>query len=149
MINSCTKTPSSCYMSTQCKKWVWPCYHTLIVLLQLIIFGHLLPHNRQRLGEKLCNHSGTVKEISDLLMKGADVNWRNSIGWTALHWASFSRPDIIKVLLKSSPNINQQTDFGKTPLHHACYCGYLPCVKLLLATGQCDTGECESASVYM
>ena len=152
MVNSCTKTTSSCCIFTQCKKWVWPCYHTLIVLLLLITLGHFLPHNRQRLGEKLCNiceRGGTVKEVSDLLMKGADVNWRNSLGWTALHYASFGKPDIIKELLKSSPNINQQDVSGGTPLHKSCTYGYLLCVKLLLATGQCDTGQCESASVYI
>ena len=73
-------------------------------------------------------------------MKGADVNWRNSLGWTALHCASFGRPDIIKLLLKSSPNINQQSNAKNTSLHYACIGGSLPCVKLLLATGQCDTG---------
>ena len=71
-------------------------------------------------------------------MKGADVNWRDGADWTALHWAS--RPDIIKMLLKSSPNINQQDVAGETPLHMSCIYGHLPCVKLLLATGQCDTG---------
>ena len=118
-------------------------HHTLIVSLLLIVFGDLLPHNRQRLGEELfnvCDRGGTVKEVSDLLMKGADVNWKSSIGWTALHRASFCRPDIIKVLLESSPNINQQSIGGETPLHKSCKFGSLPCVKLLLATGQCDTG---------
>ena len=118
-------------------------HHTLIVSLLLIVFGHPLPHNRQRLGEKLynvCDCRGTVKEVSDLLMKGADVNWRGSLGWTALHCASCGRPHISKVLLKSSPNINQQSNTGNTPLHLVCKYGSLPCVKLLLATGQCDTG---------
>ena len=73
-------------------------------------------------------------------MQRADVNWRDDAGWTALHCASCGRPDIIKLLLKSSPNINQQSYGGNTPLHLACYNGSLPCVKLLLATGQCDTG---------
>ena len=112
-------------------------------LLLLITLGHPLLHNRQQLGEKLCkvfDGGGTVKEVSDLLMKGADVNWRNDTGWTALHHASFGRPAIIKVLLKSSPNINQQSNAKNTSLHYSCIGGSLPCVKLLLATGQCDTG---------
>ena len=74
-------------------------------------------------------------------MKGADVNWKDSLDCTALHAASHGRPDIVKMLLKSSPNINQQNFYGDTALHKACELGYINCVKLLLATGQCDTGQ--------
>ena len=72
-------------------------------------------------------------------MNGADLNWTDGTGWTALHWASI-RPHIMKVLLKSSPNINKQDASGSSPLHKTCKYGDLPCVKLLLVTGQCDTG---------
>ena len=104
---------------------------------------HLLPNIRQYLGGLLyiaCDHGASVGEISDLLMRGANVNWMNNQGWTALHWASFGRPDIMKVLLRASPNINQQNIDGCTPLHYACKYGHIDCIKLLLITGQCDTG---------
>ena len=112
-------------------------------LLLIIIIVHFLPHNRQHLGEELIKAAcdGSVGRVRELLMKGGDVNWRDGgADWTALHWASCGRPHMIKVLLKSSPNINQQSNTCDTSLHFACYFGSLPCVKLLLATGQCDTG---------
>ena len=115
---------------------------TSIIPILLIISVHLLPHNRQYLGEELkkATLDSNVRRVRELLMKGADVNWRDDYDWTALHWASFGKPHIIKVLLISSPNINQRSILGDTALHHACNGGYLPCVKLLLVTGQCDTG---------
>ena len=70
------------------------------------------------------------------------MNWKDIDGWTPLYHACFwNRSDIVKELLKYNPKLNQRTnDFGNTALHRACRCGYLVCVKLLLATGQCDLG---------
>ena len=68
------------------------------------------------------------------------MNWKNSSGWRPLYRACLlNRLDIVKELLKYNPELNQQT-VGETALHAACICGSLDCVKLLLATGQCDLG---------
>ena len=70
------------------------------------------------------------------------MNWRDSsTDRTSLNVASLNgKSDIVRVLLKSSLNINQKSGAGDTALHKACLCGDMDCVKLLLATGQCDTG---------
>ena len=70
------------------------------------------------------------------------MNWKNNlIGWTPLYHACLrNRPDIVKELLNYNPKLNQQTNSGNTAIHIACRYGYLDCVKLLLATGQCDLG---------
>ena len=111
----------------------------------IITSVHLLPHNRQRLGEELynsCDHYGDVWRVRELLRRGADVNWRKSgDGWMPLHLACFyNRSDIVQELLKYYPKLNQQTVDGDTAAHFACSNGYLDCVKLLLATEQCDLG---------
>ena len=123
-------------------------HHTLIVPLLLITAVHLLPHNRQQLGEELynaCGPHGDVRRVRELLKRGADVNWKKSTGWTPLYRACLhNKSDIVKELLKYKPTenqLNQQANYSKeTALHAACRCGDLDCVKLLLATGQCDLG---------
>ena len=112
----------------------------------LIVYCLPPPHNSQQqlqLGESLlwASRDGNVRRVTEILDKGAPVNWRDSVGWTALHVASYdNRAEIVKVLLKHHPLINQQDGLSRTPLHFACWRGYLDCVKLLLATGQCDLG---------
>ena len=70
------------------------------------------------------------------------MNWKNSDMWTVLYRACVcNRSDIVKELLKYNPKLNQQTiSTDRTAIHAACSNGSLDCVKLLLATGQCDLG---------
>ena len=90
-----------------------------------------------------CGPHGEVGEVSKLLKEGVPADERGTGEWTALHTACFyNRADIVKVLLKYSPNVNQQTtSFWQTPIHIACKKGSMNCVKLLLQTGQCDLGN--------
>ena len=113
---------------------------------------HCLPYlhtSQQQLGVSLWMASGRgdVGRVTELLKKGANVNWRyidlgaHRIGLAVLHEAClYNRAEVVKELLKHSPSINQQTKNGDTPLHLACREGHIECAKLLLATEQCDLG---------
>ena len=70
------------------------------------------------------------------------MNWKDYDDWTPLHAAClWNIADIVKELLKYNPKLNQQTDDHRdTAAHFACRHGSLDCIKLLLATGQCDLG---------
>ena len=84
---------------------------------------------------------GDVRRVTEILDEGASVHWRDSDGWTALHKACWNnRAEVVTVLLKHNPLINQQDRWEYTPMHDACGRGYIDCVKSLLATGQCDLG---------
>ena len=104
---------------------------------------YLLPHNsQQQLDLYTASQSGDVRRVTEVLKEVASIiNWRDSLGRTALHTACINnRAEVVKVLLKHNSIINQQTDGGNTPLHYACWSGSTDCIKLLLATGQCDLG---------
>ena len=84
-----------------------------------------------------------MDDVERLLARGAPVNWRDSNGCTALHWACINNhPDVVKILTQQDGiDVNVQDIFKDTPLHYACRWGYLKCVQLLMATGQCDLGK--------
>ena len=93
-----------------------------------------------------------MERVTKLLEGGAPVNWRNHDynGFTPLHISChYNKAEVVKVLLRYNPNVNQQKDDGLTALHISCLLGHIDCVKLLLATGQCDQGWCESMCVRM
>ena len=102
--------------------------------------------SQDQLGWELykASHDGNVERVTELLQEGAPVNWRNKdhFGFSALHTscAINNRSEVVKVLLRYGPNVNQPKNDGYTPAHLACFWGSLDCLKLLLATGQCDLG---------
>ena len=109
---------------------------------------HCLPpptiHCSDGLGQQLYDASrcGRVEKVERLLARGAPVNWRDSDGWTALHYACITNHvDVVKILTsQDNIDVNIQDDIKNTPLHWACYEGHLKCVEILCATGQCDLG---------
>ncbi len=88
---------------------------------------------------------GRVDEVERLLARGAPVNWRNRGGWTALHIACYmynNHPDVVKILTQHDGiDVNVQDTSNHTPLHWACWFGYLKCVQVLMETEQCDLGK--------
>ena len=110
---------------------------------------HCLPpptiHCSHDLGQQLLEASqrGRVDEVERLLARGAPVDWRNSVGWTALHTAcNNNHTDVVKILTRQDGiDVNVQDNWKNTPLHLACRLGNLKCVQLLMATGQCDLGK--------
>jgi ankyrin repeat protein len=63
-----------------------------------------------------------VKPLFILLLKGASVNGRNSLGCTPLHLAASSgNLEVMKLLLDFGADINSQNNLEVTPLYFAVY----------------------------
>ena len=77
-----------------------------------------------------------IEKIQSLLSEGANVNEKDWLGYTALHWAIyFGYIDVAKVLLSEGANPNIQSDTGRTPLQIATEMRYEKLVELLRMQG--------------
>ena len=60
---------------------------------------------------------GRTEEVVRLLGEGADPNWQNVFGWTALHVACvYNRHQILTILINSNANIISRIDIRT---HHS------------------------------
>ncbi|CAB3979438.1 Ankyrin repeat domain-containing 50 [Paramuricea clavata] len=81
-------------------------------------------------------HSGNCKEVHSLLQKGADVNFIDRSGKTALSVASGEgHVKIVHDLINCGAEINTRDSNGCTPLRAAARCGSSDTVTLLLKHG--------------
>jgi ankyrin repeat protein len=74
------------------------------------------------LNNKLLDASkySNLKEVERLLELGADVEFKNIYGWTALILASYyGASAIAKLLLEAGADINAKTTFGSKAIHLA------------------------------
>ncbi|XP_033018695.1 protein phosphatase 1 regulatory subunit 12A isoform X3 [Lacerta agilis] len=80
--------------------------------------------------------SGDTDEVLRLLERGADINYANVDGLTALHQACIDdNVDMVKFLVENGASINQPDNEGWIPLHAAASCGYLDIAEYLISHG--------------
>ncbi|XP_051547123.1 protein phosphatase 1 regulatory subunit 12A isoform X4 [Myxocyprinus asiaticus] len=80
--------------------------------------------------------SGDTEEVLRMLDRGADINYPNVDGLTALHQACIDdNVDMVTFLVEHGACINQPDNEGWIPLHAAASCGYLDIAEYLISQG--------------
>jgi len=79
---------------------------------------------------------GKVEEVKTLLDHGADINFQDKFGDTALMIVSSKgNTEMVKILLDHGADVNLQDKFGDTALKHASRKGHNRVMELLKAAG--------------
>lgn len=77
--------------------------------------------------------SNNQVKIIELISNGADVNAKDSYGWTPLMKATDSNKiEIMKLLIENGADVNAKNTHGRTPLMYVCT---IEAVKLLIENG--------------
>lgn len=77
-----------------------------------------------------------IRTLRLLISKGADINARDNIGFTALHTTCYGKTTIVKILIEAGANINDNYNIYKhSPLYIATHHGNNEIVQLLLING--------------
>ena len=74
--------------------------------------------------------------VSDLIVLGANIDWQDNYGSTALHWcASYNHPEIAKMLIDAGADVNMQDNYGSTALHLCAYWDHPKILRMLIDAG--------------
>nr|XP_039253656.1 protein phosphatase 1 regulatory subunit 12A-like isoform X3 [Styela clava] len=80
--------------------------------------------------------SGDLDEVRILLKNGADINFANVDGLTALHQACIDgNVEVVEFLVEHGSEIDQEDNEGWTPLHATASCGFMDIAKYLVKKG--------------
>jgi len=116
----------------------------------LELFSTFLEYNKNIIGASLVNLKDTRGSVplfyaikyrnryalQELLVNGADVNYKNSKNVNSLHMAVFKKdPTLVRMLMKYTKNIDAVTSQGSTALHYACNLQLDEIVMILLDNG--------------
>ena len=76
---------------------------------------------------------GSAECAAYLLENKANVNAKNFVGYTALHWAAYTgRVETLPLLLENKADIEARTEDGRTPLHIVALRGHIEFLEELM-----------------
>lgn len=87
-------------------------------------------------GLSLAAYLGLSDAVNELVSEGMMPEAKDSLGWSALHWAAAGgQLDTTKALIEHHADVNVQDELGWTPLHHATRHESPAVAKLLIVKG--------------
>ena len=98
----------------------------------------IIPPNKK--GEMLVNEvekpEPNLDIVRDLITLGANLDWQDDYGRTALHYCGqYDHLEIAKMLIDAGADVNIQHSRGWTPLHIFTFYNHSRIVRLLLDVG--------------
>ena len=79
---------------------------------------------------------GNIEDVKQHLAAGADVDAKDSDGWTPLHWAAEGgHKDVAELLIAAGTDVNAKVPDGWTPLHSVALGGHKEIAEILIAEG--------------
>lgn len=74
--------------------------------------------------------------VSDLITLGANLDWQDNRGWSALFFcAAWAHFDIARMLINAGANVNLQDENGLTLLHWSVYANDQNIARILIEAG--------------
>ena len=98
----------------------------------------IIPPNKkgEMLVEEIQKPEPNLDLVSDLIALGANLNWQDDYGRTALHYCGqYDHLEIAKMLIEAGADVNIQHDRGWTPLHIFTFYNHSRIVRMLLDAG--------------
>jgi ankyrin repeat protein len=98
----------------------------------------ITPPNKkgEMLVEEIKKDKPNLNLVSDLIVIGANLDWQDNFGRTALHYCGqYDHIEIAKMLIDAGADVNIQHSRGWTPLHIFTFYNHSRIVRMLLDAG--------------
>ena len=98
----------------------------------------ITPPNKkaEMLVQEINKREPNLNLVSDLIVLGANLDWQNNDGWTALHWCAYNNHSrILGLLIDAGVDVNIQDNDGWAALHWCAFMNQPDIARMLIDAG--------------